>query len=126
MKAWLLSLCGLTAFLIAGSLVQSSLNRTANRLDRQLAEVEEKLAAGDWEQVSSGLKKVQNTWDQTKTYWAIVTNHREMDLIEEALIKTIKASSSKSYADTVINLGALRQSIKHIPERERFSTVNIF
>ena len=126
MKAWLLSLCGLSAFLIAGYLVQSSLNQTANRLDRQLAEVEEKLAAGDWDQVSSGLKKVQNTWEQAKTFWAVVTNHKEMDLIEEALIKTIKASSCKSYADAAINLGALRQFIKHIPERERFSMVNIF
>ena len=105
MKAWLLSLCGLSAFLIAGYLVQSSLNQTARiAFDRQLAEVEEKLAAGDWDQVTSGLKKVSKYfWDQTK-FWAVVTNHKEMDSNRRGLaVKRSKASSCKSYADAAIN-----------------------
>lgn len=126
MKVWILSFCCLLSFLYAGYLVQSSLDRTADRLNQQLEEVELKLVAGDWDQSLLELNVLRNSWEKSKSFWAMLTNHKEMDLIEEALIKTIKAISCKSYADALIHLGSLRDSIEHIPEKERFSLVNVF
>lgn len=126
MKVWILSLCGLLSFLIVGYFVQTYLNESANRLNQKLVTIEPDLAARDWDQSLKKLKSVQNSWEKTKPFWAVLTNHKEMDLVEEALIKTIKAISSKSYPDARINLGVLRDFIKHIPERERFSLVNVF
>lgn len=126
MKVWLLSLCCLLAFLCAGYLIQSSLDRTADQVNQQLDEVELELQARDWDKSLRKLKTVQNNWEQIKPNWAILTNHKEMDLIEEALIKTIRAILCRSYHDAMINLGSLRDGIKHIPERERFSLVNVF
>lgn len=126
MKVWLISLGCLFSFLVVGYLVQSSLDRTADRLNQQLDVVEAKLIARDWDQSLRELDRLRKVWDEVKPYWAVLINHKEMDLIEEALIKTIKAISSESYADARIHLGLLRGFIKHIPERERFSLVNIF
>ncbi len=126
MKVWIISLGCLISFLIVGSLVQSSLERAADRLNHQLTKVERELVARDWEQSLRELDKLQKSWEKTKPYWAVLTNHKEMDLIEEALIKTIKAISSQSYADARIHLGLLHGFIKHIPEREKFSLVNVF
>lgn len=126
MKVWLLSLGCLIAFLIGCYLVQSSLDRTADQLNQQLGEVELKLNTGDWDQSLLRLKKVRKSWEKVKPYWAILTNHEEMDLIEESLTKTIQAASCKSYADALIYLGVLRDSIKHIPEKERLSLENVF
>ena len=126
MKVWILSLCGLLSFLIVGYLVQTYLGKSAARLNQKLAAVEPDLAARNWDQSLKKLKSVQNDWKKIKPFWAVLTNHKEMDLVEEALIKTIKAISSKSYPDARINLGVLRDFINHIPERERFSIVNIF
>lgn len=126
MKVWILSLCGLLSFLIVGYLVQIYLDKSADRLNQKLATVEPDLVARDWDQSLRKLKSVKNNWKKTKPFWAVLTNHKEMDLVEEALIKTIKAISSKSYVDAQINLGVLRDFVNHIPERERFSIVNVF
>lgn len=126
MKVWLLSLGCLISFLIGSYLVQSWLDRTADQLNQQLDEVELKLNAGDWDQSLLSLKKVRKNWEKAKPYWAILTNHKEMDLIEESLTKTIRAASCKSYTAALIHLGVLRDSIKHIPEKERLSLENVF
>lgn len=126
MKVWILSLCGLLAFLVLSNLVQRYLDESAGRLNQKLAAIEPDLEAQNWDQSLLKLKSIQNTWEKTKIFWAVLTNHKEMDLIEEALIKTIKAVSSESYADARISLGVLRDFIKHIPEKERFSIVNVF
>jgi hypothetical protein len=126
MKVWLLSLCCLLFFLVGGYLVQSSLDRMADRLNQELSEVELELNSGDWNQSLLQLLAFKKNWEKVKSYWAILTNHKEIDLIEEALTKTIRAVSYKCYTDAMINLGTLRDSIKHIPEKERFSLVNVF
>lgn len=126
MKVWLISLGCLFSFLIIGFLVQFSLDRTAVRLNQQLEVVEAELIARDWDQSLRELDQLRKVWDQIKPYWAVLINHKEMDLIEEALIKTITAISSQSYADARIHLDLLRGFIKHIPEREEFSLVNVF
>lgn len=126
MKVWILSLCGLLAFLIIGDLVQTYLSKSADRIDQQLGAIEMNLKARNWHKTLTGLKSVRNAWEKTKPFWAVLTNHKEMDLIEEALTKTIKAVSSMSYTDAQINLGVLRDFIKHIPEREQFSIENVF
>ena len=126
MKVWLLSLGCLIFFLYGSCLIQSSLDRTADRLNQQLGEIELELIARDWKQTLLKLNTFQQNWEKVKPYWAILTNHNEMDLVEEALIKTIRATLCRSYNDAMINLGSLQDGIKHIPERERFSFVNVF
>lgn len=126
MKVWLLTLGCLISFLIGSYLIQSWLDRTADQFNQQLDEVELNLNAGDWDQSLLSLKKVRKNWEKVKPYWAILTNHKEIDLIEESLTKTIRAASCKSSTDALINLGILRHSVKHIPEKERLSLENVF
>ncbi len=126
MKILLISFCGLLTFLILGLLVQSYLDDSADFLNQKLAKVEPEIQSHNWKQSLIILKSIENSWKKTKPFWAVLTNHKEMDLIEEALIKTIKAVSCKSYTDALINLSVLRDFINHIPEKERFSIVNVF
>jgi hypothetical protein len=126
MKIWLISLCGLLTFLILSLFVQSYLDRSADLLSRELTGVEPELQSLNWDQALNKLDSFAKAWGKTKPLWAVLTNHNEMDLIEETLIKTTQAISSKSYSDALINLGILRNFIKHIPDKERFSIVNIF
>ena len=126
MKIWFYTLCFLLTFLAAGYLAQSSLDRTAKHLDHKLGEVELNLRAGNWDKSLQILTKVSQSWEKTKPYWAVLTNHKEIDLIDEALTKTLSSFSGKSYIDALIHLDTLRDSIKHIPEKERLSLVNVF
>ena len=126
MKIWLISLCGLLTFLILGLLVQSYLDQSADFLSRKLTGVEPDLKSLNWDQALNKLDSFAKAWKRTKPFWAVLTNHKEMDLIEEALIKTTKAVSTESYTDALINLSVLRNFIKHIPDKERLSIVNVF
>lgn len=126
MKVWLISLYGLLIFLVLSLMVQSYLDQSADLLSRKLTGVEPDLKSLNWDQTDNKLKSFTKDWEKTKLYWAVITNHKEMDLIEEALLKTTQAVSSESYTDALINLSVLRNFIKHIPEKERFSIVNIF
>lgn len=107
-------------------MVQSYLDRSADFLNRKLSEIEPYLKSLNWNQTDIKLKSFTKDWERTKLYWAVIINHKEMDLIEEALLKTIQAVAGESYIDALINLSVLRNFIKHIPEKERFSIVNIF
>lgn len=126
MKVWIISLCGLLIFLFLGFSVQSYLYESADFLNQKLAEIEPDLKTGNRELALTKLKSFARAWAKTKSIWAVLTNHEEMDLIEEALTKTTRAVSCKSYTDALINLSVLRDFIRHIPEKERFSIVNIF
>lgn len=126
MKVWLITLCGLLAFLILSLMIQSYLDQSADFLSRKLSEIEPDIKSLNWNQTDIKLKSFTKDWERTKLYWAVITNHKEMDLIEEALLKTIQAVAGGSYTDALINLSVLKNFIKHIPEKERFSIVNIF
>lgn len=126
MKVWIISLFGLFVFLILGFSIQSYLYDSADFLNQKLAKVEPDLENNNWEPALMKLKSLENAWAKTKPIWAVLINHKEMDLIEETLNKTIKAVFCKSYTDALINLSVLRDFIRHIPEKERFSMVNIF
>lgn len=126
MKIWLFALCGFLTFIIFGLLVQSYLDQSADFLNRELTGVEPDIQSLNWDQARPKLDSFAKAWKKTKPFWAVLTNHNEMDLIEEALIRTNQAISSKSYPDALINLRVLRNFINHIPDKERFSIVNIF
>jgi hypothetical protein len=64
-------------------------------------------------------------WQKTKLLWAMLIIHREIDSIDEALIRSMKATQSKNYSEALIELNILKHYFKHIPEREKFSLVNI-
>jgi len=126
MKIWFSSLCCLFTFLAAGYLAQASLDRTARQLDHKLDEAELNVRAGNWDQSLQILNNAKQSWDKAKPFWAVLTNHKEIDLIDEALTKTLSAASGKSYIDTLIHIETLRDSIKHVPEKERLTLINVF
>ncbi len=126
MKVWILSLLGLALCLAAGGLVQRQIHNATVRFEVPLQRAETAVAGRDWPAANHQLRRLEKEWSKTKSLWAMLLNHEEIDAIEQALERSKKALLSRSVSDAAIEIGALRYFLKHIYERERLNLVNIF
>ncbi|HBF37527.1 MAG TPA: hypothetical protein DDW50_09430 [Firmicutes bacterium] len=125
MKVWITAMAGLVLFVGLAIYIQNQIQTTSDRFDHEIAKLS---VIVDYQQWDSALKKLtvfQQKWGRVKPFWAMLIIHREMDSIDEALVRTVKAIQTKNYSETQMELGSLEHYIQHIPERERFNWVNI-
>ncbi len=126
MKAWLLSICGLIIFIILSSLVQFRIQDNSKRFDKEIAKIEDNLVKKNWQKTYTKLYVLKTKWEKTKPLWAMLLHHQEIDSIDQSLIRSLRAIKSKNFTQSQIELGSLQHYIQHIPEREKFSLVNVF
>jgi hypothetical protein len=126
MKVWISAMIGLALFIGLGIYVQIRLEKTSLNFTKETKELDTVLKDQQWQPALKKLTQFENKWKKTKPFWAMLIIHREMDSIDEALIRTKKAIQSKNASEAQMELGSLEHYIQHIPERERFSLVNIF
>lgn len=125
MKAWLFTVFGLIIFIILSIINQSFLEKNTHELAIRLHQVEKAIRYKHWNEAEHGLATVQKKWRGIKPVWSLLLNHREIDAIDQALIRTIRAVQSRDDPTARVEHGSLTYFIKHIPKRERFSLVNI-
>jgi hypothetical protein len=125
-KTWLLSLAGLVVFIVLTIFVQNNIQTSANRLDQEIKRIEKQLSIDSWQAAHEQLSRLASSWQRIKPFWSVLLNHREIDSIDQALVKTKKALLSKDLPATQIELGSLRHFLKHVPEREALNLVNVF
>ncbi len=126
MKVWVIAMVGLILFISLGIYTQTRLTKTAQHFTREIKYIDALIEQQQWKRAAKKLILFQNQWKKIKPFWAMLIIHREMDSIDEALIRTEKAVQSKKSSEAQMELGSLKHYIQHIPERERFSLVNIF
>jgi hypothetical protein len=125
MKTWVITMAGLILFIGLAVLVQNNIQNTSEQLDQTLEKVTISLTQQHWEQTLKRLQVIQHRWQKIKPLWAMMLHHSEIDSIDQALIRTMKATQSKNYSEAQMELGSLQHFIRHIPEREQFNLVNV-
>ncbi len=126
MKVWITTMVGLVLFIGLGIYVQNQLEKTSMHFGKEIKNLNAILEHQQWKPALKKLITFQSKWEKTKPFWAMLIIHREMDSIDQALIRTKKAVQSKNKSEAQMELGSLEHYIQHIPERERFSLINIF
>jgi hypothetical protein len=125
MKVWISAMAGLVIFIGLALYVQVQMQNTSDKLAQEIEKVNITLRFQQWDLSLAKLKIVKQKWERTKPFWAMLIIHREIDSIDEALIRAMKAIQSKNDSEAQMELGSLQHYIQHIPERERFNLVNI-
>jgi hypothetical protein len=125
MRTWLISVAGLIIFIGLALFVQYQIQNTSKKLDQVIKSVDISLTHKHWDQALKKLQTIKQRWQKTQPIWAMLLNHSEIDSIDQALIRTMKATQSKNYSESQMELGSLQHFIRHIPEREKFNLVNI-
>lgn len=125
MKVWLFTISGLVIFIILGLINQLFLEKNTHQLATRLQQVEKAIENKKWHQAIQGLNSLQKKWHKIKPVWSLLLNHREIDSIDQSLIRTRRAVQSHDDSNAWIEQGSLIEYIEHIPKREEFSLVNI-
>jgi Domain of unknown function (DUF4363) len=125
MKTWLIAMAGLILFIGLAISLQHNIQNTSGQLNQTLEKVAISLTHYQWDQTLKKLHVIDHRWQKIKPLWAMLLHHSEIDSIDQALIRTIKATQTKNYSEAQMELGSLQHFVRHIPERERFNLVNI-
>ncbi|HOJ77897.1 MAG TPA: DUF4363 family protein [Bacillota bacterium] len=126
MKIWLISVVILALTVFFGISTEKYFDHSSQRLLPYLKNVELDINRENWSQAKSQLNQFKQQWQQEKKVWYILTNHREIDFIEESLSKLTKAVNYQGKIEAQIELGIISHFLNHVPERERLNSTNIF
>jgi hypothetical protein len=126
MKTWLVCLFVMIALIGFGIKVQRGMERECTVLLTDLDQVQGRLNARQWIDAIKSLGPLIRKWKNTKPIWALFIHHQEIDTIDSALIRLLRSVNSENYADSQTCSGELRHFLQHIPEREKFTLINIW
>lgn len=125
MKTWIVTVFGLIIFILLSLCNQSLLEKTTRRLAGKLHRVDQAIQMKKWREAGRELKSIQKNWGQIKPSWSLLLHHREIDAIDQALVRTEKAVQSQDFPTALVEQGNLTNDVEHIPKREQFSLVNV-
>jgi hypothetical protein len=125
MKVWLIAVGGLVIFILVTIIVQHQIQTTTEQLGQYIARADVALDQRNWPEGQKEIKSLKSSWRKTKAVWTLFLHHFEIDSIDQALTRTLRAIKSRDYAETQIELGDLKQLLEHIPELEKVSWVNV-
>lgn len=114
-----------SVIILSGILTLFYLINSAGKLEKDIAAITESVDSEQWEKAKLGLDDFEKKWTHTKYGWAMLIDHFEIDNIENTFTKSKEYIEAKDSPSSLAELAALRQYIKHIPEKEGFSIKNI-
>ncbi|AGL03075.1 DUF4363 family protein [Desulfoscipio gibsoniae] len=104
----------------------NKLESSANDMVAGLGGMEMAIAGDNWEYAGTGIAKVENLWNEHKSWWAMVIDHQEIDNISMSLARIKHYISMQDRVMASSELAVLKQLLVHIPEKEKVNLENIF
>ncbi|WP_162523607.1 DUF4363 family protein [Calorimonas adulescens] len=102
------------------------LKDTAMSISQSIEALPEKIENEKWDTATDDLNKASNRWSSVKGIWAVLINHDEIDKIDMSLVRLRSFVQYNDTEEAMAEYNTLKMLVKHIPENQRFSLVNIF
>lgn len=123
----LLSLLFLVVLVVGASFYMDRILRsTTQEMESQISQVESSSWSGDWKNAETHLEKVIKDWDGTRKTLSVLTEHAEIDQIDAALSRMKQYVRTKDLSPALAEASALKQLIRHIPQKESLNWENLF
>lgn len=122
--ASLVILC--TVIFGAATFTARVLSNDAERLESYINKVEQSAKNGDWAAAENSLSSIEEEWPKVEKTWTVLLDHIEIDNIDTSLLRMSKYVETRNVSMALAEITALRQYIKHIPEKETLTLKNIF
>lgn len=103
--------------------------RTSLLSEELLSSLEQLQAAveeGCPEATGAELKELKSRWERADAWWTPLMDHREIDLLDQTIIRIDQNIKQQRSEDTLVEIGAARRMVERIRDRERPLTKNIF
>ena len=115
----------LLGIFLSSLLMEGFLASSAVTLDRQLVKLEGHMVQGNTAEAAALLQNLQRLWRRTEPRWSLLTDHREIDEIELALVRLASYLQHQDTAAAPAELAAVRRLVRHIPRKEKLTWENI-
>lgn len=109
-----------------GIFANHTLKTTAKTLEQDVDAIETYTVNADWKNAETKLNELNEKWNGIQVTWSILIDHFEIDNINSALAKATQMIKFEDQSAALQEIASLQQSIKHIPEKEKFNIQNIF
>jgi len=103
-----------------------ALDLSSKKMETHISLIESGISAGDWNKAEDGMKGITKSWEETRKTWSMVTDHLEIDNIDNTLSRMKMFVTAKDSSLALAEAASLKQYIKHIPEKESLNLRNLF
>ena len=116
----------IVVLLLGGSFVSSRyIQGTSQSLEDQFEMIEESITTQKWEVVQKELATTQQGWNQTKVWWSVLLDHREIDTIDINMERLEKYVATQDISLSLGEVEVLILLFAHINDSEQFTITNI-
>lgn len=102
------------------------ISQSAQHLTDRLDQVDEHLRGEQWQAARTGMEELKQEWLETRQWWSVLMEHRQMDELEVSLKRSEEFINAKNLTLGTTELITLRLLIDHISDTEILSFQNIF
>ncbi|WP_026487155.1 DUF4363 family protein [Caldanaerobius polysaccharolyticus] len=114
------------ALIIAGDVgAYRYLKTTSASLNSEVKSMVDYISKGQWEQATASADALRREWGKRKSAWSILVDHKEIDEIEQSLIRAEYYIKTKNKSMSLAESKTLSSIIEHIPDNQLFSIENI-
>ncbi|MBO8127400.1 MAG: DUF4363 family protein [Firmicutes bacterium] len=113
-------------FIGFGLYTEKALEKSSRQLVSQLKQVTKFVSEEEWAQAETAFNLAREAWTDIESWWALATDHEEIDEIALGMEKTKGLLAGKAKEDLLAELNALTYLIKHIPEKEKLTLSTLF
>lgn len=99
---------------------------TSQDIASHVDQIEKTIKEGDWDKTEEQLQVLESNWDKTEKKWTVLIDHFEIDNIDISLSRMSKYIEAKEQALALAEAGAVKNLIRHIPDKETLTFKNIF
>ena len=116
----------LVLFIALGIVAENRMAASGRNLTALLAGVERWLSRGESQAALRELHRFERQWAKAEWFWALITDHHEIDQIHLAIDRADKYLLADAIPDAQAELASLRFQISHIPKKEALGLRSVF
>ena len=116
----------LIVILLGGSFASYQyIQSSTQALGSQLMTVEQSISTQRWDVAQKELNITQQDWDKSKTWWTILHDHQEIDMIDLSLKRLNMYIATQNLPLSLGEVAALELLFNHIADTEQLNLRNI-
>lgn len=91
-----------------------------------LNRLEQKVEEEKWEEASVEVENLKENWQEADALWTPLMDHREIDLLDQSIIKVIRLVQVRHKEDLLVEIDVAKGLVRRIRDKERPDTKNVF
>ena len=96
------------------------------QLQNNLGELEKAVQAENWEEAKQISKKLEETWKEADTAWSPVMDRRDVDRVDESLIRVGHLSASRQKDELLLEISMAKRFVDRLLQKESISIKSVF